>query len=293
MNVYQLGGEVGVWRRGGRPQLNCDRTSHLNVLAQRWAGVDQHVWPRLDLPLVEHAGRTADRQQTATTGRYGVARVVSKAVRLFALRRLGGQRPVAGERVSLTLTMQVVTRPLRTGQWPLPLVTPRIVAHYEEVNRRFVHEAGVDPFQPLVKPAPLDRSEVDACLGAEIHLPDLRRLRGEGAMVPWANDQLLAAPHCGRGSMLPHAQVIGETAPQEDVIPAGDVQRRSVDFVVVGGKVDALPVRISLGVVEPVGEPGGEPLEGWQLAQWSEAVQRLQDAPQLFKCGHRCRRVLR
>src|SRR5262244_3419594 len=168
MNVYQLGGEVGVWRRRGRPQLNCDRTSHLNVLAQRWAGVDQHVRPRLNLPLVEHAGCAADRQQTATTGRYRVARVVSKTVRLFALRRLSGQRPVAGERVSLTLTMQVVARPLRTGQWPLPLVAPGVVAHYEEANWCFVQEAGVDPFQPLVKPAPLDRSEVDARLGAEI-----------------------------------------------------------------------------------------------------------------------------
>ena len=145
----------------------------------------------------------------------------------------------------------------------------------------------------MVEPAPLDCGEVNACLRAEIYLTNPRRLGGEGPVIPRADNQFLAAPHRGRWSVLNHAQVVGDAAAQEDVIPAGDVQRRSVDLVVLGRKVDALPIRIGLGVVDPVREPGGEPLEGWQLAQWPEAEQRLQDAPQLFECGHRCCRVLR
>src|SRR5438876_614979 len=75
---------------------------------------------------------------------------------------------------------------------------------------------------------------------------------GEVRVAPGADDHALVPARVFGASSLPHALVVLERAPQEDVVPPADVERRGTDLLVASTGRDWTPIRVRCRVGQPV-----------------------------------------
>ena len=151
--VDELGGKVGVGRRGRRVEAEGNRAGNFDSVVQRLPGVHQHVLPLLNLGLIQHAHSHA--QGAPAPGRHRVVRVVHIAVLGLFVRHRARQAAVAVEAVGLPAAVQIQLGVARARQRPLVFVPPAVVAHHKQPNRRLIGHAVVYALEEIIEPAQL------------------------------------------------------------------------------------------------------------------------------------------
>ena len=152
-----------------------------------------------------------------------------------------GEHPVAVQGVGLSPAVQVEGCVDRAGQGPLILLAPAIPPHDKDAHGRVIHDAVVDPFEPIVEPAPHDVvGEYGGIGGAEAKV-DLPDNPPQWTMQPGAHDELLAAPRLLRRRTLAHIDVIGQGAADKDVVPTTQMVGGHGDLVHAPADVHLVP----------------------------------------------------
>src|SRR5690348_13141952 len=134
--------------------------------------------------------------------------------------------------------MQVVRGLLRARQRPLLLITPDVLAHHEDADRRVSRRALV-VLEPAIEPARLLRAQINQRLRTKIYLAEL--LRRVHRMPPWTHQEALAGARFGRCATRRHAGIVLWRADLLVVVPAGDVQHGHVDAVELVLVAEAAP----------------------------------------------------
>ena len=142
---------VSFARRRGE-DAGAHRAGDLGVLCERLGGVDQDVVAALDRAVIVGAADLGERRLgDERDGPLGIGGIVVGAARRSGLGRR--ERAVAKEAVGPAAAVQEVLDEPGPSRRPLVLVAPVVGAHDEDPDGRLAHEAGVDPFEPVVVPA--------------------------------------------------------------------------------------------------------------------------------------------
>ena len=148
--------------------------------------------------------------------------------------------------------MQIIGAVLRVGERPIGLRAPAVNAHHKERDRRLLVHAVVRLLQPAVEPAELEAGQVKRlAAGGRAELA-LRETAGEVRVAPGADEYALVPARVFGASKLSHALIVLERAPQEDIIPPADVERRGSDLLVASTGGHRAPVRVRCRVGQPV-----------------------------------------
>jgi len=78
MDIAQPPEEVGVRQAGADVEFQPNGADHLDVVGQRWCGVDEDVGPGFEFAVVHGFGR--GRKSWTTDRRGGVGRIVPETV---------------------------------------------------------------------------------------------------------------------------------------------------------------------------------------------------------------------
>ena len=120
--------------------------------------------------------------------------------------------------------MKIIVGGLSTGQGPLLLVPPHVIAHHEDAHRRFVQDSVVLALQPVVVPPKVYSVQVQGRgVGRQTEVMGTHQTGAPGAVLPRANDQLLAIPGFLGPSVFSHTHVVAQGATQKDVVPSPDI----------------------------------------------------------------------
>ena len=197
----------------------------------------------------------------AAPGGNGFRGIVKEHIWQLITGCFNAQDAVAVERVGLAVAVQVVVGGLGTGQWPLLLIPPDVVAHDENPHRGLVQHSVVDAFQPVVEPPQVHPVHVDGhSVGAKTEVVVSHYAATAGAVLPRANEQLLSPLGVVPVAVLPHTQEVADGAAEEYVVPATDVQRGDVYLRVVVLNAQLLPVVIVFGMGQPIVEVVRQPI---------------------------------
>src|SRR5437879_5719527 len=82
--------------------------------------------------------------------------------------------------------------------------------------------------------------------------------------MPGPDEEPLAVPGRLLRRALAQAPVIADAPIQKDVVPPGDMERRNAHLRVAALDAPPLPVLVARGMLEPVEEPGSDPLPAEQ-----------------------------
>ena len=111
-------------------------------------------------------------------------------------------------------------------------------------NRRIgavVHRRAVAALQPVVEPADHRFVGLEATVGAEVDLADLRGRAGRARVGPRAHHQPLVAPRGLVGGVLAQSREVAQGAGQQRVVPAGEVEGRHLEAIVAGSRCRPAP----------------------------------------------------
>ena len=128
--------------------------------------------------------------------------------------------------------MQVVVHVLRARQRPFAFVAPLVRAHHVDIDGRLAVQAVVDAFEVPVEPAQPPLQPVRRRLRGvhQLPLPGLE----QGAVRPWPDHELVGFAQLRRSVAL-HVQEARDHGGEGLVVPAGEVERRNADAVVLAG----------------------------------------------------------
>ncbi len=239
---------------------HLDGPGHLYRLLKRCGRIDQHVGTLFDLRLVIGADRShiGGAAGVPAGARHRVGGVIAVPVRgLTRWRLFQREGAVAELGIGLPQALQVVGRELRSGDGPALSLAPGVGAHHEHTDGLF----GIDPvglaLEPVVEPAQMQPINRVGGLRTKV---DLASLLVPGQMDPGANNEVLPLAGDLRAALLAHPHEVLGAALHEHVIPAGEIQRRHLDFLVAGPDAPLLPVIIPGVVRDPIFVVGSDAL---------------------------------
>jgi hypothetical protein len=131
-------------------------------------------------------------------------------------------------------TVQIIEAVLRVGQRPIGLRAPTVNPHDKERDGWLLFNAVVHVLQPMIEPAELEASQVkrvEACGSAELALWETAT---QVRVAPGTDDQALVLACLWRPSTFAHPLIVLVRAPQKDIVPPTDVQRRDIHLLVAG-----------------------------------------------------------
>src|SRR6266487_2551604 len=177
------------------------------------------------------------------------------------------KRSAVSSRGGSVVSWPLPPRPLGAGERPFVLVAPGIVAHHEQADRWLLGDAGVFPLEPVVQPPQLELREIDVGVLTEVDLGGRDGWTGSvGAMNPRADDKALPVARLGRRGARAHAEERGDRPLQQEVVPAGDVERWSPHLGVVLRRRTVHPIAVPSGMVQPLPQVRGCHLECWDIS---------------------------
>ena len=163
MDIDELGGEVGVARRGRDVQHQFDRPRNLQALFERWRRVDQHVVPHLEFPLVTAARKKVGMRCTPigpAQRRHRCVGVIDETIGGFVDWRLGTQPSAPHAAVRCAFAVQVVLGELGAGERPFVLAPPLAAAHYVDSEFRQLGDPVSLALQPVIEPAEIKAAKI-------------------------------------------------------------------------------------------------------------------------------------
>src|SRR5207302_6688814 len=191
----------------------------------------------------------------------GRARIVDEDVRLLLTGPLPAQGAVTVEGVGRPGAVEEPFRRLGAPEGPLALFAPPVFPHDKDAHRRIVRDPVLDAPEPVIEPAELPLVDAAARFVAEI--PPRDDLR-PGDVMPGPDEEPLAVPGRLLCRALAQAPVVADAPIKENVVPPGDMERRNAHLRVAALDAPPLPVLVARGMLEPVEEPGRDPLPAEQ-----------------------------
>ena len=254
----QFGGKVGVGSAAGGEQLNLDGAGDFQIPREGFRGIDQDLGAAFRRALVGDA--VGNHQGIAAQSERRVVRVIDIFIGRFIRRRGDGREAaIAAQSVGRAAGMEVPGDIVGAGQRPLRFVAPAVFAHYKDIDRRFIHNSGVNIFQPVVEPAAEVVVEFNGGGRAEVDVPGVAGSGpGVGADVrPGADQQFLAAAGPFAAAVGSKGGVGVQRALQKDVVPGTDMEQGDFDAGQVFQQVQPPPVGAVQFLVKVFVEIGG------------------------------------
>src|SRR5438105_868696 len=116
--------------------------------------------------------------------------------------------------------MEMIFRFHCAAQRPLFFAPPIVFTHDEDTDRCFLHDAVIDPLEPVIVPAQLDRSQIAISVWSKIYVADFPHVL---VMAPRTDDKVVfVSKVCW--SVSNHLHVIVYRVLLNLVVPAGNVQ---------------------------------------------------------------------
>jgi hypothetical protein len=165
---------------------------------------------------------------------------------------LGGECAITSRAIGVPGTVQVIGAELRIWEWPVLFVAPLVESHDKELDWLVLFDPILLPLEPVIVPAQLHPDEIHGVTTGNQAVSTLWENARPIHVRPGTDDQaLVCACDCASSTLL-HTSVICQGRPQEEVVPAADIERGHGDVFVALIWRDAPPAIVVGGMRQPL-----------------------------------------